>query len=479
MDKHGPMEINDERLFGQLSILPENSQMLIQNSGGLEKFLLSSTAFVKHEGLICLAEYAAVVAASMNSDNRDDTAMPSLSSNSLKSASKDSVVKEIQEVNGGAAYGLKQKGFGKVNKESMLGAGRSSIINEVVQHKALYSSSSSNSSGSIKNEVSIKRNSTASKQASKHGQHITTPPPGFSSNSPLGKPPLYSNKSMHPHSNNSNNHGNGTYSLESATRNASNTKHRNARDSLSNITSSLDPIDNTVAFSSTKKISGLFSNSSTEHSQEIPNGDDEALIGNLFDYNTGGTGSSNYLSPSNEGYFPNAYPHEHMDSTNLLSDISLANADSDVSKTTGFGKKSSATMLESAITASSMMETAENMKLLTSSIDSKANYGMNYSPYSSGGHHMEPVYLPPPPPFQQPKVTVDKKDACIETDLVYVYTDNYKERYEMAERLRSEVVKSLEESEDRRVQLNNSHAREMDQAVKKAAESAKMVVCSV
>ena len=48
----------------------------------------------------------------------------------------------------------------------------------------------------------------------------------------------------------------------------------------------------------------MSNSTSTEHSQEGPNGEDDALIGNLFDYNAFDTGSSgNYLSPSNEGYF--------------------------------------------------------------------------------------------------------------------------------------------------------------------------------
>lgn len=470
MDKHGPMEINDERLFGQLAILPENSQMLIQNFGGLEKFMLSSTAFVKHEGLICLAEYAAVVAASMNSS--EDVPVPSLDSKNLRYNSKD---EELQEFNN--TYRLRQKGFGKITKDPILGAGKpSSTINGVAHTKPLYSSSCSGS----KNEAAIKKNS---QQASRQGTHTPTPPPGFASNSPLGKPP-HLNKSMHTHSN----YSNGNYSVEAANRKMSNnTKYHNGKESLSSINSGLDPIDNSMSFSSMRKVSGPSNSTSTEHSQEGPNGEDDALIGNLFDYNAFGTGSSgNYLSPSNEGYFPNAYPQEHMDSNSLLSDITVPAVDSSVTSKPGFSKKSSASLLESAISASNVMDSADNMRLLTSSVDLKTsvspNYGINTNtsssniniPYSSGGHHMEPVYLPPPP-IQQPIVTVNKKDACTETDVVYVYYENYKEKYENAMRSHSEVLKRLEESEDRRVQMSKLHTMEQDLAVRRAKDSTKKV----
>jgi len=481
MDKHGPMEINDERLFGQLAILPENSQMLIQNFGGLEKFLLSSTAFVKHEGLICLAEYAAVVAASMNSGIKDDDILTSsLSSNNLKHTDSDVVV--VNKIQEGPPYGLKQKGFSKINKGGMLGAVKSSGINGVAHNKALYSG---NSSSNSRNEVGIKKNSAMMQQQTpRQGIYTTTPPPGFVSNSPIGKP-LYSNKSTHPYSNNSNT-TNGGHSMEAASKHMS-TKY-NTKDSLS---SGLDPIDNSLIFS--RKNSGLLNSTSTEHSQEVPSYDDEGLIGNLFsDYNTGGTGSSsNYLSPSNdhEGYFPNAYPQEQIDSASLLSDISIppamdSNVTNKVEHTTS--KESSTTMFElSAATAPSVMNSTDNMKPLTSSNDLKtmSNYVVNptavnnssVASYNSGGHHMEPVYLPPPPPIQPPTMIVDKKNACVETDAVYVYSENYKEKYETAMRSRSEVLRRLEESEDRRVQMNKTHAMELDLAVRKAKEDTKMV----
>lgn len=466
MDKHGPMEINDDRLFGQLAILPENSQMLIQNCGGLEKFLLSSTAFVNHEGLICLAEYAAVVAASMNSGSTvDDT---SLGSNNLRGDSREM---ELQE--GNNASGLKQKGFSKINKD--LGK-PSSTINGVANPKALYTSN--------KSEAGIKKNSAMSQQASKRGFHTPTPPPGFTNNPPLGKPP-YPNKSTHIHSNNSNTSNYGSNSVEGSSKKTStNIKCYNGKESFSSVSSGLDAIDNSLTFSNTKKSSGgLFNSTSTEHSQEGPNGEDDGLIGNLFDYNAFGTGSSsNYLSPSNDGYFPNAYPQEQMDSTGLLSHISLSTADTSVTNKAGVNKKSNSSMLESAISASNIMNPADSMKLLTSGVDLKTTkYGVNAStsstntsiPYSSGGHHMEPVYLPPPPPIQ--RATVNKKDTCIETDFVYVYCENYKEKYETAMKSQDEVLRRLQESEDRRVQMSKTHAVELELAVRRAKENTKMV----
>ena len=466
MDKHGPMEINDERLFGQLSILPENSRMLIQNFGGLEKFLLSSTAFVKHEGLICLAEYAAVVAASMNSNNMDDMSAPSLDSSSFRH-------KEMQELN---AYELKQKRYTKVNKDPLLGAKKSaSVMNGVAHNSPLFSSNN----GGNKNEVGIKKNSTMPQQTAKQGYHTPTSPPGFASNAPLAKP-LYSNKSMHTHSNNSNtgNYSNNSHLLEAAGRKTSgDTKYHNTKESLS----SRDSMDSSLTFAGTRKHSGLLNSTSTEHSQEGPNGEDDELIGNLFDYNAFGTGSSgNYSSPSNEGYFPNAYPQEQIDSTSLLSEISLPAVDSIVTGKPGFSKKSGSSKLESAITASNIMDSTDDMKLLASGKTSaSANYGINSgtgSKYSGGVHHMEPVYLPPPPPIIQKPISVEKKDACVETDFVYVYYENYKEKYEDAMRSQSEVVKRLQESEDRRVQMSKTHAVEMDLVVRRAKESTKMVL---
>ena len=459
MDKHGPMEINDERLFGQLAILPENSRMLIQNFGGLEKFLLSSTAFVKHEGLICLAEYAAVVAASMNSSNTDDMLTPSLDSSSFRHS------KEMQELN---AYELKQKRYTKVNKDPLLGAKKSSsVMNGVAHNSPLFSSNN----GSNKNEVGIKKNSIMSQQTAKQGYHTPTPPPGFA------------NKYMHTHSNNSNtgNYSNSSHLLEAAGRKTSSDgKYHNTKESLS----SYDSTDKSLTFASTRKHSGLLTSTSTEHSQEGPNGEDDELIGNLFDYNAFGTGSSgNYSSPSNEGYFPNAYPQEQMDSTSLLSEMSLPTVDSVVTGKPGFTKKSSSSKLESAITASNIMDSTDDMKLLASGKTSvSANYVINSStgskniPYSGGVHHMEPVYLPPPPPITQKPLSVEKKDACVETDVVYVYCENYKEKYEDAMRSQSEVVKRLQESEDRRVQMSKTHAVEMDLVVRRAKESTKMVL---
>ena len=462
MDKHGPMEINDERLFGQLAILPDNSQMLIQNFGGLEKFLLSSTAFVKHEGLICLAEYAAVVAASMNISEEMST--PSLDSNNIRCNSRE---EDLQEFN--KAYRLKQKGMSKMIKDPILRAGKpSNTINGVAHNnKPLYSS---NGSSVNRNEGSIKKNSTTSQQTSWQSVHTPTPPPGFTSNSALGKPP-YINRSTPTHSINSN-YSNGR-------------KSHSDKEPLGSINSGLDPIDNSLTFSSTKKFNAISNSTSTEHSQEGPNGEDDALIGNLFDYNAFDTGSSgNYLSPSNEGYFPNAYPQEQIESNSLLSEMSMPTVESSVTSKPGFSRKSSGSILESAINASNTMDPTDNMKLLKSSIDMKtsipASYGVNATTnsnntYSTSVHHMEPVYLPPPPPVQQPTVTVDKKDACVETDVAYVYYENYKEKYEAAMKSHCEVLKRLEESEDRRVQMNKLHTMEQDLAVRRAKENTKKV----
>ena len=472
MDKHGPMEISDERLFGQLSILPENSQVLIQSFGGLEKFLLSSTAFVKHEGLICLAEYAAVVAASMNSSNADEMRKPSLNSDSLKQRD---IVKGTQEL---SAYELKQKNNSKINKDPLLGGGKSSsVINGVAHGRSLYASNS-NMGG-----VGIKKNSYPTPR---QGYHMPTPPSGL--NPSLGKSP-YSNKSIHTHSNNSN-YSNSSHLLEAASRKTSNNaKHHHSKESLSSINSNLDSTDNTLAFSNTKKLGGPSNSTSTEHSQEGPNGEDDELIGNLFEYNAFGTGSSsnNYLSPSNEGFFPNAYPQDQIDCTNLA-DIVAPPVDASVTSKPGFGKKSSSSKLESAITASDAMDCTEDMKPLLSGVNKKAATSSGYSKnastssssanvlYGNGRHHMEPVYLPPLPPIIPQPSLVDKKDACVETDVVYVYCENYKEKYESGVKSQSEVVKRLQESEDRRVQMSKTHAVEMDLAVRRATENAKKVM---
>ena len=477
MDKHGPMEISDERLVGQLAILPENSQVLIQSFGGLEKFLLSSTAFVKHEGLICLAEYAAVVAASMDSSNTGDVPKPSLNSDSLN---QHDIVKGTQEL---GVYELKQKGYSKINKDPLLGGGKSSsVINGVAHGRSLYASNNYNMGG-----VGVKKNSAMSHPTSRQGYHTPAPPPGL--NSPLGKSP-YSNKSMHMHSNNSN-CSNSSHLLEGAGRKTSNNaKHHNSKESLSGINSTLDPIDNTLAFSNAKKLMGLTSSTSTEHSQEGPNGEDDELIGNLFDYNAFGTGSSsNHLSPpSSEGFFPNAYPQESIDSANL-SDITAPPMDTTV--TSKPPKKFSSSKFESAIAASNAMDYTEDMKPLPSGVNMKVattsgynkntstvSSGVNIS-YGNGRHHMEPVYLPPPPPIVPQPLVVDKKDACVETDIVYVYLENYKEKYEDGVKSQSEVVKRLQESEDRRVQMSKTHAVEMDLAVRRATENAKLVMCTL
>ena len=72
-------------------------------------------------------------------------------------------------------------------------------------------------------------------------------------------------------------------------------------------------------------------------------------------------------------------------------------------------------------------------------------------------------------------MTIDKKDACVETDVAYVYYENYKEKYEAAMKSQCEVLKRLEESEDRRVQMNKLHTMEQNLAVRRTKENTKKV----
>ena len=454
MDKHGPMEINDERLFGQLAILPDKLQLLIQNFGGLEKFLLSSMAFVKCKGLICLAEFAAVVAASMNIS--EDMSAPSLDSNNVRCNSRE---EDLQEIN--KAYRLKKKGFGNINKDPILRAGKPSNTKNSDTHSNKPLHFRSGSSGN-RNEMRIKKNSQETLQ---QNIHTLTPPPGSASNSQLGKPP-HLNRSSHTQSINSN------YS--------NSRKNKNEKESLGSVNSGLDPIDNSITFSST--FSGLSNSTRTEHSQEGPIGD--PLIVNPFEYNAFDAGSRGNNMPLNEGFFPNACPQEQIESNSLLSEMSMPTVESSVTSKPGFSRNFSGSVLESAINVSNTTDLPNNMKILKSSVDMKTNvpasYGVNATTnsnntYSTSVHHMEPVYLPPPPPIQQPTVTVDKKDACVETDEAYVYYENYKEKYEAAMKSQCEVLRRLQESEDCRVQMSKLHTMEQDLAVRRAKENTKKV----
>ena len=442
MDKHGPMEIGDERLSGQLAILPENSQTLIKNFGGLEKFLLSSSAFVKQEGLICLAEYAAVVAASMNTNGSDqDMLMAASSGNNFKSREKDT--HGLNYGQSAMGYSLKQKGLNKTGKDGAIKQPSSTG----------WVASSGKTSHSINNN-NTKYESSAKKNISMpQSQRLITPTVGGINNqmTTSGKS-TYSDKLSHH-----NNQGIGKHTP---------TKYQS-------VSSGLDSRETPLAFSSTidRKLSVISSSASTEHSQEVPSIEEDEIIGNLFDYNNFGTGSSNYLSPSTDGFFPNAYPNEQGD-TGMLPDIATATTDTET-----FNKTGKKTVVNEMVVTPDVMNSAKTMKMVNST--ALYTFGENVtnldsttgSLSNSSVHHMEPVYLPPPP-VQKFK---DKKNASMMTDQVYIYTENYKEKYEAEVRGRNDLLKRLEDTEDRRVQMSNAHAMELDRAVKQTRNDAMMV----
>ena len=62
---HGPLKPSDATLSESLSLLPEGKKQLISDAGGIETFLLQSSTFCSHEGLICLSEDSALVADSI------------------------------------------------------------------------------------------------------------------------------------------------------------------------------------------------------------------------------------------------------------------------------------------------------------------------------------------------------------------------------------------------------------------------------
>jgi len=449
MDKHGPMEINDERLSGQLAILPENSQTLIKNFGGLEKFLLSSSAFVKQEGLICLAEYAAVVAASMNSNGSDQDM---LVSSGYNFKSKEVMMKDTHGLNYGQAamgYPLKQKGHNKIAKDPSYGASKQPGNNStgVPPSKTPYSKNSS-----TKYESSTKKNISVPQS-----QRLVTPSLGGINDASMAS-------------------GKSTYSDKLSAGKHTSTKHQS-------VSTSLDPAEIPLPFSVTsdRRISVVSSSASTELSQEVPGIEDE-IIGNLFDYNNYGTGSSNYLSPATDGFFPNAYPIDQGDST-ILSDIATVTTD-----TESFDKTGKKTVVNEMVVTTDVMSSAKSMKMMKADMKMNStasytsgenvhNFGNNSvgSLSSSSVHHMEPVYLPPPP---VQKIT-DKKDASVLTDQVYIYSENYKEKYETEVKARNELLKRLEDTEDRRVQMSNAHAMELDRGIKQARNDAIMVSSTV
>ena len=75
--------------------------------------------------------------------------------------------------------------------------------------------------------------------------------------------------------------------------------------------------------------------------------------------------------------------------------------------------------------------------------------------YNDGGEPQQPITA----------------DACVETDFVYVHNENYKDKYEtvVSERLQEAAM-----VEDQRVQMNETHAVELDLAVRRAKESTRM-----
>jgi len=423
MDKHGPMEICDERLSGQLAILPENSQTLIANSGGLEKFLLSSTAFVKQEGLMCLAEYAAVVAASMNSNGND------------KDNFKSREMKGLNYGQSAMGYSLKQKGLYKTSKDPIHGT----------------SKQLGNAAGYFPNKTQYSINNNNTKYENSTKKNISMPQSQRQTTPTLNDQTLASGKSDKLYN-------------QSVGRHTS-TKHQ---------TTGLDPIETPLIFSSTidRKMSGISSSASTEHSQEVPSVEDE-IIGNLFDYHNYGTGSSNYLSPSTDGFFPNAYPNEQGD-TSMMPDIATATTDNETFNKTG--KKSGAMVNEMVVTPD-VMSSAKSMKMMNSTVsytsgENVTNFDSTIGSLSNNNtHHMEPVYLPPPPVGMHK----DIKDSSMMTDQVYIYTENYKEKYETEVKGRNDLLKRLEDTEDRRVQMSNAHAMELDRAVKQTRNDAMMV----
>lgn len=441
MDKHGPMEINDERLSGQLAILPENSQTLIKNFGGLEKFLLSSAAFVKQEGLICLAEYAAVVAASMNTNGSDQDMLTAASSgNNFKSREKDT--RGLNYGQNAMGYPLKQKGPNKFGKD---GASKQ-------PGNTAWVASSSKTPHSISNNYSTKYENSAKKNISmSQSQRLITPTVGGINNQMTGS-------------------GKSTYSDKLSQNNQGIGKHTPTK--YQSVSSSLDSRETPLAFSSTidRKVSVISSSASTEHSQEVPSIEDE-IIGNLFDYNNFGTGSSNYLSPSTDGFFPNAYPNDQGDS-GMLPDIATATTDTET-----FNKTGKKAVVNEMVVTPDVMNSAKSMKMMNctalyTSGENVTNLDSTIGSLSnSNTHHMEPVYLPPPPV----QMFTDKKDASVMTDQVYIYTENYKEKYEAEVRGRNDLLKRLEDTEDRRVQMSNAHAMELDRAVKQTRNDAMMV----
>ena len=67
LKSEGALRPTDPKLTEPLTFLPEDNKKLIENAGGLGKFLLRSTIFRSHGELICLTEDAPIVAASISS----------------------------------------------------------------------------------------------------------------------------------------------------------------------------------------------------------------------------------------------------------------------------------------------------------------------------------------------------------------------------------------------------------------------------
>ena len=66
---HGPLKPTDQTLIESLSLLPEEKKILIASAGGIETFLLRSSTFCSHEGLICLTEDSPIIVDSINNQH--------------------------------------------------------------------------------------------------------------------------------------------------------------------------------------------------------------------------------------------------------------------------------------------------------------------------------------------------------------------------------------------------------------------------
>lgn len=67
LEEHGPLDISDQLLVGELTNFPPEALQKIEAAGGLEHFLLESLRFVMHDGVIGLASHAVCFQDTMDS----------------------------------------------------------------------------------------------------------------------------------------------------------------------------------------------------------------------------------------------------------------------------------------------------------------------------------------------------------------------------------------------------------------------------